>query len=126
MVASAWLGRGDTQKAISTAHEAVEILHRSGSFLDEPLVLEVLARTLIARGDSEAFEEAAAALARAAAAARGMGSANDLPRIERARADLAGARGDSAARDAALRAALSGFEAIGAEGHVAAVKRGLG
>jgi hypothetical protein len=116
-LAEAQLGRGDPRIALTTAEEARGIGQSRGQQLGELNAEIVRARALVRVGSPDA---AAAALIERT----GAGSRTRF--LHLARAELAAARGDPAAREHALREAQRLFVAMGAPLRAERVARELG
>ena len=122
-LAEAHLGRGDAKTALETAEEGREIGHSRGQQLGELGSEIVRARALVRLGSLDAGE---AALAAAAALVEGTGAGSRTPFLHLARAELAAARDDPAARERELREAQRLFVAMGAPIRAEQVARELG
>jgi len=106
ILAEAELRRGHLAEALARAEEAVALVERRRTAMFRPEILETLARCQIAGDDLDA---AAASLDRMESEAERLRYPNFAPRATWLRADLAGRRGDAAARRALLHGARDGF-----------------
>jgi ATP/maltotriose-dependent transcriptional regulator MalT len=120
-LAEAAAGRGEIERAVQRAEEAVAAARRCGVELYECEALLVLARTLLSRGGGAAHAAATAALARAERQARAQGLGGLAARVHLAKADVEQALGREAHAAAERRAARAAFVAIGADALAARV-----
>ncbi len=124
-LAEAWLEAGDPAAARAAAEEAIELSRRSERLQYEAAAHGVLARALLRSDGAAAREAAEASLERAAALIEQSGAQLLAPSLSEWRAELAGVLGDDAAREALLREAREGYEAVGAPNHAARVAEAL-
>ena len=125
-LAEAHLGRGDPRTALATAEKACEIGRSRGQQLGELDAEIVRARALLRLGDPDAADAAETALAAAAALVERTGAGSRAPLLHLARAELAAARSDLAARERELREAHRLFTEMGAPLRADLVARELG
>jgi tetratricopeptide (TPR) repeat protein len=116
--AEALTALGDAAAALPLAREAVALAAAQPSFAYGVDACCTLAQALLAREGAAARSEAEAALAQALAWLVESGAEALRPRVLEARAALAAALGDEAARARDLAEALRLYRAMGAEGHV--------
>jgi adenylate cyclase len=125
-LAAAHLGAGRTQRAEEIARQALGMGRERGARFSELAALLVGARVLLASGDAGRADEIGATLVQAAGLVADTGFRVFEPQILEARAELAGLRGDGAARQRELREAQRLYAEIGAAGHVQRLARVLG
>jgi class 3 adenylate cyclase/tetratricopeptide (TPR) repeat protein len=117
--AQALAALGDAGAAVSLAREAVALAAAQPSFHFGMDACCTLAQALLAHEGAGARAEVEAALAQAFAWLDESGAESLHPRVLEARAALASALGDEAARARDLAEALRLYRAMGAEGHAA-------
>jgi tetratricopeptide (TPR) repeat protein len=125
-LAEAHLGRGDAPTALATAGKAREIGRSRGQQLGELDAEIVRARALLRLGDPDAADAAETALAAAAALVERTGAGSRAPLLHLARAELAAARSDLAARERELREAHRLLTEMGAPIRAEQVAKELG
>jgi class 3 adenylate cyclase/tetratricopeptide (TPR) repeat protein len=113
---------GDLARAQRAAEEAVESARERGTYRYALPAWLSLAHALRAAGDPASLTRAREALDALATTADEIGAPNWHHFVELERAELADAAGDASARERHLRAALGGFEAIGADQRAAQVR----
>jgi tetratricopeptide (TPR) repeat protein len=113
---------GDLERARRFAEEAVASARERGTLRYALPAWHSHARAHRAAGDPASLARAREGLDALAAAADEIGAPNWHHLIELERAELAAATGDAAARERHLRAALGGFEAIGADARAAQIR----
>jgi adenylate cyclase len=121
-LAEACVVRGDLPRALRTAEEAVDVARRRGTRRCEIDAWLALARVLRARGDGTSLGRAREALAQVDALADATRGPSWRHVAELERAGIAGAAGDTAARERHLSKALAGFESSHAEYRVRQIR----
>jgi hypothetical protein len=122
-LAEARLHGGKLDEALLSAQQAVQRSHEQGARYFECCAQIMLARVLIARNESG--PGCAAALDRAQTLAMQVDSPALLPQISELRARSLRQRGLESAAMTELQAALAGYHAVGAEGHVERLRKTL-
>jgi adenylate cyclase len=117
-LAAAHLGAGRIARAEELAQEALAMARERGAGLSELTALLVRTRVLLAGENVDRADEIEAVLEQAAALAGETGFRVMAPQILEAQAELAGLRGDAAARRRLLRGAHGLYAELGAAGHV--------
>jgi ATP/maltotriose-dependent transcriptional regulator MalT len=126
LLAEAWLEAGDPENAKAAAENAIELSRRSDRANYEAAAHGVLARALLRIDGAGARKAAEAELAEAAALIERTGARLLSPSLMEWRAELAAVLGDDTARDALLREAQQGYQAVGAPNHAARIAGVLG
>ena len=116
LLGEAYLGLGDTERAVGMAREAVAVLHGHARSW-EVLANVILARVLLSSEGLAAREEIEAALMRARKLARDTGLRSFEPMIQVELAELAHQGGVEEERERELREAHRLFTEVGATGH---------
>jgi adenylate cyclase len=125
-LAHALTGQGDTERALATARQAVDIASEQGSPQVEAVSRLGLARVLLRRDGGGSRAAIEAELARAATLFEEMGARSYEPLLRVERAELARLCGDAASRERELREAHRLFSEMGATGHAERIARELG
>jgi class 3 adenylate cyclase/tetratricopeptide (TPR) repeat protein len=121
ILAEAYLGLGEQERARGLAREGIEAARATGGAGNEILATLAFARATFASPRELAHEEVAAALERALAVARDMESMPFEALIRVELAELARRRGDEDGRERELREAQRLFTEMGASGHATRV-----
>ena len=116
---------GERDEARRLAQEALEVAESRGFGGGKVWSQLALARICLHDENPAAGDEAAAWLTSAQRSIDLTGAFLRLPDLLELRAELAGQRGDAAAREAALREALQVFQEWGATPHVERIEREL-
>ncbi len=114
ILAHAPCGRGETDRARTTAEEAIACAQEFGTHEYECMARITLARVLLAAFDPDRVEQIEAALSRASELVEQTGARLYIPIIHRERARLAQKQGDPEGWQRELRLAHSLFEEMGA------------
>ncbi|HUE38416.1 MAG TPA: tetratricopeptide repeat protein, partial [Candidatus Binatia bacterium] len=125
-LAEAYLKLGRGRDALDMASRALAEAQRLRSKGCENHAQLTLARVLLGTEGVAAADTAAGLLDEAVAEMHRMGLVVYLPHVSLARAEVARLRGDEAGRIASLREAERLFDAIGAAGHLRALREELG
>jgi class 3 adenylate cyclase/tetratricopeptide (TPR) repeat protein len=112
----ALLGAGDVKASRVSAEEAVALARTYATPVWESMAHSALARAILGGEDGPELDAAGAALDRAEALVEQTGARCLLLDSSALRAELAGARGDGAGREAALRDAIALCHELGATG----------
>ncbi len=115
-LSEAWLGMGDTTRAVALAKGAVTASALRKSLHREAQAQVALGQALLAEKARGALRGAEAALARAEALVAESGARLLAPRVEVLRAEVGAARGDAALRARALADARRLYREMGAPG----------
>jgi tetratricopeptide (TPR) repeat protein len=126
LLARAWLGRGDPQRARRLAEQTIILAHRAGARLEEADAQLSLAQVLLQCEGTRARQKIEGALSRALDLGQQVGYRNLVPRVSELRGELMGESGDAAARERELREAHRLYLEMGATGYAERVARELG
>jgi tetratricopeptide (TPR) repeat protein len=118
-LARAHLGAGDVARAAALADEALAMARERGARFGEIEALGALARTLLAGGDVAEAARIEVLVEQMTVLAEDTGMRLYLPQAVELRAELAGLRGDPAAREGHLREAHRLYAEMNAVGHAA-------
>ncbi len=118
-LAEAHLGKGDAERAVELAREALDLVTGIGPDAAEPAALLGLSRVLLAAPRQAEPEEVEALLARALELAERIRFKTMVPMARVELAELARANGDEEGRERELREAQRLFVEIGATAHAA-------
>ncbi len=119
MLAEAYLGLGEPERARRLAQEGIEAGRASGVVINQLYAILALAKAMFASPGELAQEEVEAELERGLRLARESESKAVEPLIRVELAELARRRGDEEGRERELREAQRLFTEIGASGHAA-------
>jgi tetratricopeptide (TPR) repeat protein len=125
-LADAYHGRGEIERALATASEAIALARRLGTRWKEIPAHLARSRALRAHRGSDVRESVTAALRTAEDLVKETGARVYLPFVWEERAALAAGLGDKAARERDLREAQRLFAEMGATGHAERLARELG
>jgi class 3 adenylate cyclase/tetratricopeptide (TPR) repeat protein len=125
LLAQAHLGAGSVAHATALAREALAMARQRGSRWGELQALGARARALLAADDAGCAAEIERLVEQMAALAEETGMRLYAPQAIELRADLAGLRGDLAARDSHRREAQRLYAEMGATGHAARLAKEL-
>jgi class 3 adenylate cyclase/tetratricopeptide (TPR) repeat protein len=126
LLARAWLGRGDPERAHRLAQETIASARRAGAGRAEADAQLSLAEVLLAAEGAPAQREIEGALDRARELLTEIGNLILLPRVSELRAELMGKLGDAEARERELREAHRVYVEMGTTGHAERLARELG
>jgi adenylate cyclase len=125
-LARALTGQGDTERALATARQAVDLAREHGSPQVEAVSRLGLVRVLLRRDGGGSRAAIEAELARAATLVEEMGARGYEPLLCVEHAELARLCGDAAGRERELREAHRLFSEMGGTGHAERLARELG
>jgi class 3 adenylate cyclase/tetratricopeptide (TPR) repeat protein len=125
LLARAWLGRGDPQRAVQLAEQAIASARRAGARRSEADAQVALADVLLQSEGARAQRAIEGALARTLELSEQICYRILVPRVNELRAELLGALGHADAREHELREAHRLYREMGATGHAERLTREL-